>query len=247
MGRAPLCRDWSKSTLRDALPFPRDAGRKGLLCGTVGRSVQIRILLSNGKQTTPRGLLRRRARSRDTREVSSGADSTITIVSLGRIERLNLALLRSSGRFPRRRDTNQPTIAAPSAKPARIRAISSVEAGPIRSQSRQSRKAPTTRPIMAEIASLASDRHAALAQLSARRRTQQRRPAESVAAQISQHSPPGLRSLEDGDKNRAGDFGPRKYHIEDRSMGEDSERRPDRPTLPPVPLLAKCARTQLKA
>ena len=88
----------------------------------------------------------------NTREVSSGADSTITIVSLGRIERRNLALPRARGRFSRIRNTNQPASAPPSANPARIRAIPDADRGPVCSHSRQSTNAPTTRPIAAEIA-----------------------------------------------------------------------------------------------
>ncbi len=84
---------------------------------------------------------------------------------------------------------------------------------------------------------LANRAPAAYAHLATRRGTQQRRPAESPPAQIAQHSSPALRTLEDGDEDCARNFGPLKYHIEDRSMGEVSERRPDRPILPQLRVL----------
>ena len=73
---------------------------------------------------------------------------------------------------------------------------------PSRKPFRQSRKAPTTRPITAEIASFASGRHPLSRSFPLAEARQQRRPAESVAPQISQHSPPGLLLLKDGDMDR---------------------------------------------
>ena len=95
------------------MPFPRDAGEKGPLFGVVAWSVQIRTLLSNGKRNETDGFVADIAQNLQHPEVSSGADSTITIVSLGRIERRNLALPRAWGRFSRIRNTNQPATTLP--------------------------------------------------------------------------------------------------------------------------------------